>query len=162
MYVLSGKIGRLGFVLTRGQQQLFSTQHKWGLLRTSYCQLADDKVTIRPTNLVGDKFKIIKNGAAIGRLSFAYYQFSTIILFRNDGGQDNFRLDEDSYSFSYILSQSGRGIMCLTGSLNPLRIDDKFTIEILSNHYPRSVLEELMLYAGEILFRSIRPSGGGL
>ena len=104
-------------------------------------------------NLLGDKWNITKNGNVIGRLDFSHYRYSVIKLNRIDGNLDTFRLDEEGYSQIFVLTGRLGAIMRFKKSISPLRMDDKYDVEILSNIYSENIAIELMLYAGEILFR---------
>ena len=115
-----------------------------------------------PANLVGDKWVVFKNDERMGELDFSYYRYSRIKLERFDGGEDIFRIDEDGYSQVYILSQSGQSIFRLDSSINPLRIDEKFDIHLLSDAYSSNQLHELILYTGEVLYRMVRPNNSAI
>lgn len=160
MYVLRGHIGRRGFFLEKAEQCIFETHHSYGIMPNSFVTLGADNINIRIRNLVGDKWNIFKNGYKIGNLDFSHYLYSTITLDRKDGSTDLFKLEEEGYSQAYVLSKSNMPIIKFVTSLNPLLIDDKFTLEVLSYAYPSEVIEELIYYAGEILYRKVRPNSG--
>ena len=153
MYSLQGLIGRRGFWLNHNGQRLFETRHKLGLFPNSIARIAGENIKISLANLLGDKWNITKNGNVIGRLDFSHYRYSVIKLNRIDGKLDTFRLDEEGYSQIFVLTGRLGTIMRFTKSISPLRMDDKYDVEILSNIYSENIAIELMLYAGEILFR---------
>ncbi len=157
MYSLHGLIGRRGFWLNREGQILFQTRHKLGLFPNSFAKISGVDFRINLANLLGDKWNIRKNGDVIGQLDFSHYQYSVIALNRLDGGVDKFRLDEDGYSQVFILTGKSGALMRFKRSINPLRIDDKYDVELLLDIYPETVLIELIFYAGEILFRKTNP-----
>lgn len=114
-------------------------------------------IEIKPENVLGDKLTILKYGNSIGRLDFSYYRYAMITLYRTEGGEDIFKLEESGYSQVHTLSGTNGPICSFKTSLNPLRFDDKYDVDILSTEFPKDVLEELMFYAGEILYRMVRP-----
>jgi len=160
LYSLNGLFGRRGFYLSRGNNRVFETAHKWGMLPSSYTRIADQEFQIKPTNFVGDKFQVIKNGVRIGRLDFSNYRYSKIVLSRIDEMEDVFRLDEIGYSQTFILHKNKIPHARFTMSLNPARIDKKYTIDILSEEFSDDILHELLFYTGEILYRMIKPDQG--
>jgi len=95
-------------------------------------------------------------------LNFYHYLYSVITLMRNDGGVDNFKLEEEGYSQIFVLSNDGLPLLRFRGSLNPLLIDKRYEIEVIETSFPDTVIEELILYAGEILYRKIRPGASPL
>ena len=157
MYVLAGLIGRRGFKLKRGDQIIFKTHQRATFFPSSNATVEGSEIEIRYANFVGDKLNVIKDGKHMGLLDYSYYRYSTINLSRIDGGRDIFRLDEIGVSESYCLWKDDDVIANFTLSLNPIRIDDKYNIEILSQTYPNTVLHELFFYTGEILNRMINP-----
>jgi hypothetical protein len=152
--------GRRGFKLERSGRVVFQTSHPFGILPSSSATLGDDTFKFSLANLVGDKLNIRKNGHRIGQLDFSHYQYSSFTLHRDNGGVDEFRIDEHGYSYIYSLSQSGAEIIRLKGSLNPFLVDNKFEIDVVAHIYGGDVLHELMLYTGEILYRAMLRSGG--
>ncbi len=157
MYILKGHFGRRGFYLLRNSNCVFETQHKFGIFPNSLVELNGDKIEIKIKNFVGDKSQIYKNGGKIGTLNFYHYRYSIISLKRNDGDIDHFKLEEDGYSQTYVLSQNDLTILKFKASINPLHFDKKFEIEELENKFSRSAIEELIFYVGEILYRKVTP-----
>jgi len=133
----------------------FETQHKLGILPQSSVNLHGDIIEIKLKNLVGDRCHIFKNGVNIGVLDFYHYLYALISLQRNDGATDLFKLEEDAYSQIFILSINERELLKFKLNLNPFLIDKRFEIERLENAYPVNVIEELIFYAGEILYRKM-------
>ena len=157
MYTLYGLIGRRGFKLEKDGLTLFQTAHKFGMFPTSFTTIADVNFKISPANLLGDKWAITKDNEIIGELSFSNYRYSLITLSCTDGSVDKFRLDEEGYSNIYTLTGQDGPMMKFKASLNPLRVDDKYNVELVSSAYTGDILYELIFYAGEILFRKIKP-----
>lgn len=157
MYSLHGLIGRLGFWLNRRGETLFKTRHKFGIFPSSYTTIFDVDFKISATNVLGDKLNIIKDGEVIGQLDFSYYRYALIKLGRVDGGVDKFRLDEERYSRKFTLTGKEGVVMHFKMSLNPVRFDDKYDVEIVSDIHDAPILIELMFHAGELLFRRTKP-----
>lgn len=124
---------------------------------TSFTTINSFDFKISPANLLGDEWHIFKNGQNIGRLAFSSYRYSLITLNRFDGNVDNFRLDEEGYARVYRLTGHSGTLMRFIASLNPLRVDDKYDVELHSNIYSDEILHELIFYAGEILYRLTKP-----
>ena len=97
MYSLKGLIGRRGFKLVRGDEIVFQTRHKIGLLPASAATVEGAEFKIKYANFVGDKLNIIKDGNEVGRLDYSNYCYATLNLSRLDGGADVFRLDERGF-----------------------------------------------------------------
>lgn len=157
MYILRGHWGRRGFSLSKDGQTVFKTRHRFGLFPSSFVTFHGFVIDIKPENTLGDKWTVFKDGNNIGRLDFSHYRYAVIALSRTDGGEDVFKLEESGYSQVHTLSDAS-GLICkFTTSLNPLRFDDKYDVDIISTKFPNDVLEELLLYAGEVLYRMVRP-----
>ena len=161
-YILIGNIGRRGFSLEESGRRIFQTKHPFGILPNSSVKFGNDDIRIKLQNFLGIKSTIYKNGHQIGNIDFTTYLYSTITLETKSGSKDIFKVEEEGFSQTYILSQSGRPILKLSASLNPLDLVDIFKIEILSDVYPHEVIEELALYAGEVLFRLVRTNSSRL
>ncbi len=155
-------MGRRGFYLLKNGHCVFETKHKLGLLPQSSVNLHGEDIEIKLKNFVGDRCNIFKNGVIIGVLDFYHYLYSVISLLRTDGSTDIFKLEEEGYSQTFLLSNDNQSILKFKTSLNPFLIDDRFEIERLEHTYPIRMIEELIFYAGEILYRKIRPDSSPL
>lgn len=160
MYELAGKIATRGFYLERAGKRVFATSHKFGILQNSTAIIGNDKITVKARNLLGEKFTIQKNGFKIGHIDLTSYLYSKISLNRTDGTVDVFKLEERGFSQIHVLSHLGEEVIKFTVSLNPLRLVEFYKVEVLSDKFAPSAVEELMYYAGEILFRQVGSSAG--
>lgn len=159
MYTLRGHLVQRGFFLDCAGRTVFETSHRFGISKTSSAQIGDDRIVVKVQNLAGNKCAIFKNGEDIGRLDFSHYLKSLITLKQPQGARDQFTLKLDGGGRIYSLSQGRLTLIKFTADLNSWMLSDEYAVECLSEAYPKPVLEALLLYAGEILFRSERPRG---
>ena len=158
MYLLIGNIGRRGFSLEAEGRRVFQTKHWFGMMPNSSVNFGNDHIRIKLQNFLGIKSTIYKNGHKIGNIDFTTYLYSIITLDTKSDSKDIFKIEEEGFSQSYTLSQSNRPILKFSASLNPLNLSERFKVEVLSDSYPSHVIEELALYAGEVLFRLVRSN----
>lgn len=155
MYVLKGNILVRGFSLVKDNSVCFRTRHRFGAMPGSTVTIRGDRLSVKRNNLLGDKWDVFKGDAHVGRLDFSNYLYSSIALNRHDGIVDVFKLEQQGYAELYILSKSGTPIMSFDLSLNPFYLEDRYKVSIVSDAFPDDVLEELMFYVGEMLFRKV-------
>ena len=112
-------------------------------------------LTVKLNTPIGDKWDVFKGAEHTGRLDCSDFRHFSIILKRNDGGTDVFKLEQQGYAELYILSKSSIKVMSFDLSLNPLHLTDRYKITLFPNTFSDPALEELMFYGGEILYRKI-------
>ena len=156
MYILLGKILGRGFSLEKSNRKIFRTTHKLGFLPSSYVSIDGDRISLKPKNMIVSKLSIFKNGYEMGEIDLHAHFHATISLKTKEGEVDRFKFEDIPFAQTFILSNSKAQILKFSSSLNPLLLREKFTIEVLSDIFPREAIEELIFYSGEILFR--KPS----
>lgn len=164
MYVLKGNVWVRGFSLEKDKALRFRTRHRLGFMNGSMVTIGDANLSVKQQGFVGFKWNIYKNGGFMGHLDISNYMHAIIALKRNDGTVDVFKLIRQGFAQEYILSKSDVEIMRFDVSLNPLNLEDQYRVSVFSNIFTQGALEELIFYAGEILFRTMhtfsRPSFG--
>jgi hypothetical protein len=155
MYLLDGNLLGRGFSLSKAKQIRFRTKHKFGVMPASTVLIHGAHRSVKPHNLLGDKWDIFDGDDRLGQLDMSNYLYHSISLKRIDGRNDVFKLEQQGYAAHYILSKSDAQIMSFDLSLNPFHLQDRYKINVFPNTFSASALEELMFYVGEILYRKV-------
>lgn len=154
-YLLRGNPLTRGFSLLHNNSVQFTTRHYLGWFPSSRTLLNGETIKIVPKNIVGDKLNIKKSDLVCGEIDFHKAAYSQISLNRFDGETDRFRLDAIGFQQEYILHRHGQSpILKIKFDLSPIKLDNKYWVEGLDTSMSNSAMNELMLYCGEILFRS--------
>ena len=152
MYVLKpNKKGR-GFRLLHKKQQVFETTHLYNAPPVSSVTIETDEIEIRHFK---ETSEIFKNGKKIGAITYKKKNDILITLYRLDGGKDFFKLNAVVLSHYTLSTVNEKSLLKFQHMLSRVFFFNEFKVEVLSDLYPNEILEELMFYAGEVLYKRV-------
>ena len=78
-----------------------------------------------------------------------------ITLYRLDGAKDFFKLNAVVLSHYTLSTVNEKSLLKFQHMLSRVFFFNEFKVEVLSDLYPNKILEELMFYVGEVLYKRV-------
>lgn len=152
MYVLKPNRKARGFRLMHKRQQIFQTINSDDVTQPSSVLIDSDTIEMRHHE---ETSEIFKNGNKIGIVSSKNETDYIITLYRLDGSKDFFKLSTVVFSHYTLSSVDEDPLLKFNQMASRLFFFNDFKVEVLSDLYPPELLEELMFYAGEIIYKRV-------
>lgn len=152
MYVLKPNRKGRGFRLMHKRHQIFQTTNSDDVTEPSSLIIDSDAIEMRHYE---EASEIFKNGNKIGVVSSKNETDYIITLYRLDGAKDFFKLSSVVFSHHTLTSVDEDPLLKFNQMASRLFFFNDFKVEVLSDLYPAELLEELMFYAGEVIYKRV-------
>lgn len=152
MYVLKPNRKGRGFRLYYKRHLVFQTTNSHDVTQPSSVRIDSEEIEIEHNEQTSE---IFKNGQKIGIVTYKTDADFVITLYRLDGAKDFFKLQSTALSHYTLSALDEKPLLKFNHMLSRLFFFNEFKVEILSDLYPSEILEELMFYAGEIIYKRV-------